>query len=268
MADLYLHSLMEFSDILFPLLEELRPPTILEIGSETGAFTNRLHAYCDEHGARLTTIEPAPTQELIRRAETREDFLLAVDLSVHFMENNDFQAHLAFVDGDHNYYTVSNELRLLHDSWERHKTNGVAILHDVSWPCARRDFYYAPETIPAQYRHDLTFNQGVTLGNSGVIEGGLRGEGNFAVALREGGPKNGVLTAVEDFLQEHDEYAFFHIEAVLGLGAIARKGSAEAGKVERAFAPYQNALIPRMEKNRLELYLRVIALQDEMNRRR
>lgn len=266
MADLYLHSLVEFSEIIFPLLETLRPRTILEIGSETGAFTEKLHAYCDNHGARLTTIEPQPTAELIARAESRDDFLLAVDLSVHFMEHNDFEAEFAFIDGDHNYYTVMSELCLLHASWVRHSTSGVALLHDVGWPCARRDFYYAPATIPKQHLLDYTFHQGVTLGSSQTIEGGLRGEGQFAVALCEGGEKNGVLTAVEDFLKLHPEYVYFQIDAVLGLGGIAQRGTPQAAAVEAAFAPYQHSLIRRLEQNRMALYLKVIELQDLMNK--
>ncbi len=266
MAELYLHSLTEFSSILCPLIEELAPKSVLEIGSETGVFTDWLQAYCDNNGAKLTTVEPCPTDELVRRAERKENFLLAVDLSLHFMKTNDFEADLALIDGDHNYFTVSNELKLLHESWKRHSTDGVAFLHDVGWPCARRDFYYAPKTIPKEHCWDHTYQQGVTLQKKSPIAGGLRGEGNFAVAIREGGKRNGVLTAVEDFLKRNDRYAYYQIDAVLGLGAIATKGSDSAAKVERAFAPYNNDLIRKLEKNRLELYLKVIELQDILNR--
>ena len=45
------------------------------------------------------------------------------------------------IDGDHNYYTVSEELRLIA---ERARTAPLPLLlfHDVCWPHARRDDYF------------------------------------------------------------------------------------------------------------------------------
>ena len=60
---------------------------------------------------------------------------------------------MALVDGDHNWYTVVNELRLIAaTSAGAGEPLPVLICHDVGWPYGRRDLYYAPEQIPEEYR--------------------------------------------------------------------------------------------------------------------
>ena len=51
------------------------------------------------------------------------------------------------IDGDHNYWTVSEELRLI---GERAAGADLPLLlfHDVCWPHARRDDYFDAEQIP------------------------------------------------------------------------------------------------------------------------
>jgi hypothetical protein len=43
------------------------------------------------------------------------------------------------IDGDHNYYTVLRELRLADSVARRDGRPLLAFMHDVGWPCARRD---------------------------------------------------------------------------------------------------------------------------------
>jgi hypothetical protein len=56
------------------------------------------------------------------------------------------------IDGDHNWYTVYHELKMIE---QKHllSPGGAILLHDVIWPYARRDMYYQPEKIPAEFRH-------------------------------------------------------------------------------------------------------------------
>src|SRR5205807_9113807 len=100
------------------------------------------------------------------------------------------------IDGDHNYWTVSRELEIAF------RGEALAILHDVGWPCARRDQYYAPEALPDEAVLPHSFDSGRVPGERELVDGGFRGAGQFAVALEEGGPRNGVLTAIEDFVGE------------------------------------------------------------------
>lgn len=107
---------------------------------------------------------------------------------------------------------------------ERHllAAGGAILLHDVIWPYARRDMYYQPETIPAEYRHPHA-KQGIRYGKSALsADGGFNPD--LCNASHEGGPRNGVLTAIEDFLKEYgDGYYFFSIEKEYGLGFLVKK---------------------------------------------
>ena len=81
----------------------------------------------------------------------------------------------------------------------------MLILHDVLWPYGRRDLYYTPETIPEQFRHPYA-QRGMRPGRSELLpEGGGGVSPTLNNALFEGGPRNGVMTAVEDFIAESDE---------------------------------------------------------------
>ena len=108
----------------------------------------------------------------------------------------------ALIDGDHNWYTVYNELRLLAEGARRHGTDlPVLILHDVLWPYGRRDLYYAPERIPAQFRQPYA-RAGMNPGARGLNRNwGLNP--TLCNAEEEGGPRNGVMTALDDFIAEH-----------------------------------------------------------------
>jgi hypothetical protein len=54
---------------------------------------------------------------------------------------------------------------------------------------------------------------------------------------------------------------------VFGLGALTLTGTEPDAIVGEAFGRYDNALVRRLEQNRLELYLKVIELQDRLNQR-
>jgi hypothetical protein len=267
MANLLLHSLKEFDEVIFEIAERLELFGVLEIGSETGVFSERLHGCCAKRKVKLLTIDPSPAKALVELAKKSETLDLVVGYSIPHLEEFGTDANLVLIDGDHNYYTVFNELRLIQAAWRASDRSGVILLHDVGFPTADRDSYYDPETIPEGSRHPNSFEQGVTLGSNALIQGGFRGEGVFAWALKAGGPKNGVLTAVKDFVAQHPEYSYRSLDAVFGLGALTRTGSAADTIVGEVFARYDNALIRRLEQNRLELYLKVIELQDLLTAR-
>jgi hypothetical protein len=262
---LLLHSLKEFDEIIFALLARVRPRSVLEIGSETGAFSDRLIRFCAESGGELVTVEPSPSAHLVEEALRSETFHLYQGMSLAYLVDPGCRSEFAIIDGDHNHFTVYHELTLIERAWRAQNIEGVALLHDVAWPCGRRDAYYDPSGLPPEAVHPHSFELGVTLDARSLVRGGFRGEGSFAWAAHEGGPRNGVRTAVEDFLAEHPEYGFLTVDAVFGLGAVFRKGTEVERAVREAFAPYDNELVRRLERNRLELYLKVIELQDALH---
>jgi cephalosporin hydroxylase len=110
---------------------------------------------------------------------------------------------VALIDGDHNWYTVHGELEALRQTArEAGAFPPVILLHDVGWPYGRRDLYYDPGRIPGESRQPYG-RAGLLPGQEGLVEsaGINAGLDNAAV---EGGPRNGVMTALDDFLAEHD----------------------------------------------------------------
>jgi len=131
------------------------------------------------------------------------------------------------IDGDHNWYTVFNELRLIRQR-SLLRPGGIIFLHDVGWPYGRRDMYYQPTTIPPEYRQEYEC-KGIIRGQNQLAN--LGGDNpRFCNAIHEGVSRNGVLTAIEDFVGEHpSEYHFCRVRLQWGLGILQyrRKGLSE-----------------------------------------
>lgn len=267
MSDLLIHSMSEFSSLIMPCLDEAKVTSITEIGSEFGGMSRALAERCERVGGTLTCIDPEPAKGFPEWAESHAHVDHVPMPSLDALAEGK-PADAWFVDGDHNYYTVFHELTAI-DRIQREASRPLlAFLHDVSWPCARRDFYYAPDRIPPDWRHAHSFEAGVRLDDNGVHDGrGLRGMGHFAVALQAGGERNGVLTAVEDFLKDADTEErplyYVHVPAVLGLGIIFDTSAEWSEALAQFLLPYHgNPLIARLEENRLRNYLEVIDWQD------
>lgn len=180
-----------------PIVEVLLPGRILEIGAEFGQNTERLLEYCRLNGAQLDVVEPKPTaalQQVLARypAEHR----LHVSKSLNAISNLP-PADLVMLDGDHNWFTVYNELQQLYlRAGKCGKAPPVVLLQGIAWPYGRRDMYYDPGSIGADDRHPYAF-RGILPEQPELSDSGINGR--FANAMYEGGLRNGVLTAVEDF---------------------------------------------------------------------
>lgn len=267
MPELLIHSMSEFSEIILGVLETSDARSIVEIGAEYGGNTAMLADFVAERNGALTSVDPAPKPEFVE--------WVAANPHVNHIAKPSLQAFAGLsavdawvIDGDHNWYTVYNELRQANAICKRDGKPLLAILHDVNWPSGRRDMYYAPEAIPAAFRHPYAYDGGAIPGQSELLfQRGFRGHGHFAWAAHEGGPRNGVLTAIEDFLlEEHNsgrELGFAEIPAVFGLGVLFDLDAEWSGRVAEVVLPYHdNKLIRTLEENRLRNYLRVIELQD------
>ncbi len=204
------------SSVVQPILAAVRPSTIVEIGAEAGGHTTQLVRWAEEHDARLHVIDPAPGSAVRALARQHPDAcVLHKGLSLEALPRIE-RPDVVLIDGDHNWYTVYEELRLI----ERRSARWpVTLLHDVSWPWGRRDLYYSPKTVPEEWRQPF--------GTGGIVRGQspLSADGGFggrrAKALHEGGPRNGVLTAVEDFMRVSElDLQFFAVPGPGGLGML------------------------------------------------
>jgi Macrocin-O-methyltransferase (TylF) len=190
-------------DVIAPVIEAARARRVVEVGAlrgdQTELMLQRLGPDVDLH-----VIDPVPffdPAEHGRRFAGR--YVFHRDLSVNVLGDLP-PMDVALIDGDHNWYTVFTELNLLTDVAHR---NGapmpVMVLHDVGWPYGRRDLYYDPSNIPAEQRQPWR-RAGIRRAERRlVIRGGLNS--NLANAELEGGARNGVMTAVEDFVAARDQ---------------------------------------------------------------
>ncbi len=214
-----------WSPLMRPIIEKINPHYIVEVGSATGVNTRSILEYCRDHEARMTAIDPFPTFNLDEyKKEFGNKFEIYTELSLSILPLlNDYDVLL--LDGDHNWYTVYNELKIIEKNF-KDKKFPLVFIHDVGWPYARRDLYYNPEDIPEKFRQPYK-KAGVRPGRKNLVEnGGLNSD--LYNAISENTPKNGVRTAVEDFIKESN--LEFNLEIVnpnafFGLGILYPKSS-------------------------------------------
>lgn len=269
MSNLLIHSMSEFTDIIVPALAAAKARRIVEIGAEFGGMSQILADYAQDRGGELTSIDPSPKPEFLGWAASHPAVRHVAEPSLEALPaQGDVDAWI--IDGDHNWYTVYHELQAIDACCRRDGKPMLAFLHDVAWPSGRRDMYYAPDRIPAEYRHPHSFAAGTFPGLSPLVAGrGFRGAGHFAWATHEGGPRNGVLTAIEDFtaeaLADGREFFFAEVPAVFGLGVLFAMDAEWSGAVAEIVLPYHdNHLLRRLEENRLANYLTVLEIQDRV----
>ncbi|HEY5972152.1 MAG TPA: class I SAM-dependent methyltransferase [Pseudoxanthomonas sp.] len=183
---------------IHPVISTVKPDRIMEIGADSGWTTQHILAYCRVHGCKADIVDPAPRPSLHDvLAQFGDEYRYHPFKSIHAIPQID-APDVALLDGDHNWSTVYRELTLI---FARAAETGVRppviMFHDCAWPYARRDMYYSPEDLPATERHPYAY-RGLLPGEPELTEDGMNGM--LANALHEGGPRNGVLTGIEDFI--------------------------------------------------------------------
>ena len=257
---LLLHSLSELREVWRPLLELAEVRSATEIGSESGVTSHLLIEVLHANGGgRLTIVDPG-AREVSAPGDVKRTIIRGFSpAALEGLPGSD----VYLVDGDHNYWTVSRELEVIATAATDRETFPLVLLNDVSWPAARRDQYYAPNRLPADFVHPHSFELGAVPGEPDLRQSGFRGEGAFAYALREGGPRNGVLTAVEDFLTGRPDLELHLVAPVFGLGVIIDRAAPWAERARALLAPYSDsAFLERLERNRTQLFVRLIEQQD------
>ncbi|MEG3175093.1 class I SAM-dependent methyltransferase [Sphingomonas sp. RB3P16] len=271
MSNLLIHSMAEFADLIFAALERAGARHVVEIGAEFGGMSHLLADYVMATDGHLTSIDPTPSPNFAAWAAQAPVVTHIAQPSLAVIDTL-AEVDAWIIDGDHNYYTVLHELQAADRVSRRDGRPLLVFLHDVSWPTGRRDMYYAPERIPPAFRQAYTYGAGAMLDRVELVPGqGFRGETNWAMADRSGGPRNGVLTAVEDFIAEAGRdgrmLAFANIPAVFGLGVVFDVDAEWSPDLAVLLAPFHdNRLLASVELNRLRNYLKVIEWQDSSAR--
>jgi hypothetical protein len=244
------YSLANVRELLIACLEAAEVRSVLEIGSYEGELTEFLLDWAADREVVVAGLDPLPPEKLRELAARRPELELIERTSHDHLEQLDALPDAIVIDGDHNYHTLSEELRLIAEKAGGGGAFPLLLFHDVLWPHARRDTYYAPERIPDDSRQPLGHNVGLVPGNPDTNPLGLP---FIWAALREGGDRNGTLTAIEDFLAEHDGLRFAILPAFFGFGAMWPHDASWAGAVDAAIGPFdRNPVLERLERNRVE----------------
>jgi hypothetical protein len=240
------HSLQNLAEVLLPTLDAAGVRSVVEVGAYAGDLTGVLVDWAAGSGARVVAIDPVPQERLVALAEERAELELVRDTSLAALPRFG-DADAVIIDGDHNHFTVSEELRAIAEAAGDELP--LLLFHDVGWPHARRDDYYDVSQIPPERRQPIREGGGVHPDEPGIRFGGLPYRN---AAEREGGPGNGVLTAVEDFVADRTGLRLAIVPAFFGLGVTWSLDAPYAAAVAEVLDPWDaNPVVERLETNRV-----------------
>jgi hypothetical protein len=241
------HSLANLAEILLGCLDARGAKSLVEIGAYAGDLTRVLLGWAAGAGAGVVAIDPTPHARLVELSEEHPELELIQEPS-HEALGGIQLPDAVIVDGDHNYYTVGEELRLI-DERAAGAELPLLILHDVGWPHGRRDAYWNPEGIPEEHRQPALQRPFIFPGEPGVVDTGMP---MYAAAEREGGPRNGVLTALEDYLDRRRDLRVATVPLFFGLAVVWPANAPWAQSVAEFLEPWdRNPVLERLEANRV-----------------
>lgn len=243
--------------VLRPLLKAANARRVIEIGADAGRNSVRIARWCQANGAFADIIDPLPNFDT-----AAFDAQFAGVAKVHLAPSLDVlgdlpPADVVLIDGDHNWYTVFNEVNLLLGPPEAPRPNPpVMAFHDTGWPWARRDAYYEPSRIPEAFRHPHGNGQ-IAPNVTGWTPNGMYTA--LICAETQGGPRNGVRTGIEDALAgREDQFETLSLAAFFGLTIIIPRERLAAEPALQDFlnetrpSPALRAILDLAEKERVD----------------
>ncbi len=240
-------SLVNLAELIVPCLDAAGVRSVAEIGAYAGDLTGLLLDWAERADASVLAVDPQPQPELEALERDRPRLELRRQTSLEALQEIDLPDAVV-IDGDHNWWTVSEELRIIGERAPG-EALPLVLFHDVSWPHGRRDDYFAPELVPDEFRQPTVNFGSVKPGVPGLADGGVPYRWP---AAHEGGPRNGVLTAAEDFAAARGGLRLAVIPAFFGLGVLWREDAPWADDLEALLGPWdRDPLLERLELNRV-----------------
>jgi hypothetical protein len=182
-----------------PIVNYVKPKRIMEIGAEFGWNTANILEWCRQNGGKADIVDPVALPSLQRVIDAYPDVVTFHNVKSVEIVSKAPTPDILFLDGDHNWRTVFTELSELYaHARDTGAKLPILLAHDCAWPYARRDMYYDPDAFLPEQRQPFAY-KGIKQGVSELCDDGLNDR--FANALHEGGPENGVLTGIEDFIR-------------------------------------------------------------------
>ena len=214
--DLNLYSMSNYAGLFKRLATVFYPGHIAEVGVFEARFSSYLmKAFaprCHSFDFIDVDFRPSAKERIDRCArETGASYQLFEERSADYLRRAR-AVDWYFIDGDHNYETVREELDAIARSADGPR---FVICHDTGWPCARWDGTYCPDGLsnPGDFQPGyLSPFSSRTVDDYGLEFGHVAGE--------ESAKGSGVLTAVEDFLAANRDYGHLRFSPFFGLSVL------------------------------------------------
>jgi len=239
----------------------LRPRHVILAGGRSDVLADILAKAAAASGATLHVAARHPADWLRTLRRTRGDRCVLHEAPPADAIGLIPVPELCWVDADPNWWTSHGILEAIAAKASHlGKPFPVTIIENVGWPYGRRDSYDDPALIPDAGRRPHE-HAGLLPGQSAPAGGaGLYAERYNATAENE--PANGVLTAIEDFLDGRtDTLRLVVLPGFGGLAAIyPRIGHAAEAFGAPAIAAYALAIAACLETVRLD---QAVALQEQ-----
>ena len=106
-------SMAHHAELLLPCLDAVGARSVVEVGAFAGDLTRVLMGWAERSGARVVAVDPSPEEGLEALAEQHSGLELIREPSLDALGQLE-PADAVIIDGDHNYYTVSEAVSYTH----------------------------------------------------------------------------------------------------------------------------------------------------------
>ena len=156
------------------ILKRFKINNIIITGELDKNTFNQVLKYCNKNQVPYTNLNQNP--------ETESPLTLLPTLKNY---------NCIFLNDDPNWYTIYNELETIKKTNEEFP---LVFICNNTFPHVRRDSYINPKIIPNEFRHESS---------KSLNYNGIKIDDDFYHAIKENTSKNGVLTAIEDFMKKY-----------------------------------------------------------------
>lgn len=181
-------------DVLPIILNKFKVNHIVMCGMVDKVTMDSILEYCNLYGAEFVEVDSG----------VNVDKEVVNDSNLNLLSKlSNYDA--IFLNDDPNWYTLFNELRIIKEN--NNEFPLVFICHNV-FPHKRRDSYKDPNSIPEEFRHE--YSKELNYKGFNIQDG-------FYHAIEKNTSNNGVLTAIEDFLDENSSISVMDIKLLNGI---------------------------------------------------
>ena len=207
-------------EIIPIILNMFKVNNLVISGMPTNETSEQIFKFIGEKNIHYTIIEE--NKELNNMSFIKENPLNALPTL------NNYDA--IFLDDDPNWFTTYNELKIIKNSNDEFPL--VFICNNI-FPHKRRDTYRNPDCIPDEFKND--YSKTLTYDEINIYD-------NTYHAIEENNSKNGVLTAIEDFLDENKSINMMNIKLINGITILYPENNISKirlGKISKKIKEYE-----------------------------